>query len=199
MSTPGPRLQWWDREVDDRGDLIRTDVRRAAHELWHGFCAYVHTALGDVDEAPALMESGVACISCYLNRKAAPPSESRAQALLKRHFCRELKRRASRLARIEAIGLGSDLEAYGIATSWVEEFNCWLDIQKYRDNVTDRSWITFAMRYLEHPWDEISEKLGIPISTAKNSYREDIRKVRALLKKKNRAANTNGKAGPNDI
>src|SRR5215471_21531853 len=99
------RPLWWDRDVDDKGAPIREDVRQAAHEIWPDLCARVETTLGDLADAPELMESAVAHISRYLTRQGAAPSYPQAKSLLSLHFCQELKRRAGRLSRVKAVGL----------------------------------------------------------------------------------------------
>jgi len=176
---------WWDREVDDGGARIRDDVREAAHELWPSCCGRVETTLGDVAEAPELMESAVAHVSRYLTRYCAAPFYPQAKSLLSLRFCQELKRRAGRQSRVQAVGLATDLEGFArvssSCSSWVEEFDLWLDIEKLHGQITDRSWLIFAMRHLGHDWPEISEKLGIAISTAQNHFRNDFKQAWAQL------------------
>ncbi len=141
------------------------------------------------------MEAAVAHVSRHLDHVGAPPFYPRTDSLLKLHFCQELRRQAGRLGRVQAIGLAAELEEIAPTSNWVEGFNAWLDIEKFRAHLSERSWITFAMRYLGHPWQEICEKLGIAISTAQNCFRQDVREARALLNGNNTDTNTNGKAG----
>lgn len=176
---------WWDREVDDDGVQIREDVRQAAHELWPICSARVETTLGDLADAPELMESAVAHVSRYLTRYRTSPFYPQAKSLLSLHFCQELKRRAGRQGRVQPVGLAMDLEPFvresSSCSSWVEEFDLWLDIEKLHSQITDRSWLIFAMRHLGHDWPEISEKLGIAISTAQNHFRSDFKQAWARL------------------
>ncbi len=194
-SMPERRPIWWDRDVDDQGVPIRADVRQAAHELWPDCCARVRSALGDIADAPELMESSVSHVSRYLDRAGAAPAWHHAKSLLSLHFCQELKRRAGRLSRIKAVGLDSELDVCAPGPDWVGEVNLRLDFEKLRSCLTKRSCIIVLMRNLGHDWQEIGEKLGIAISTAQNSFREDLRKARTLLHGKNEVAKPNGKAG----
>ncbi len=176
---------WWDREVDDSGKQIRDDVRRAAHELWPTCCTHVATTLGDPADAPELMESAVAHISRYLTRHNAAPFYPQARSLLSLHFCQELKRQAGRRSRVQSVGLTIELEALvpaaSACSSWVEELDIWLDLEKLHNQISDRSWIIFAMRYLGHDWPEIAEKSGIAVSTAKNHFHDDFKQAWAEL------------------
>ena len=176
---------WWDRDVDDSGKQIRDDVREAAHDLWPICCARVATTLGDVADAPELMESAVAHVSRYLTRCRAAPFYPQAKSLLSLHLCQELKRRAGRQGRVHAVGLIRDLETlvpHSLAcSSWVEEVDVWLDLEKLHYRISHRSWIIFAMRHLGHDWEEIAEKLGIAVSTAQNHYRNDFKQAWAEL------------------
>jgi hypothetical protein len=93
-----------------------------------------------------------------------------------------MMRRAARQSRVQAVGLVAELEALAPAGSnWAEEFEVWHDVEKLHNRVDDRSWLTFAMRHLGHDWVEISEKLGIAISTAQHHFRADFKKAWARL------------------
>ena len=73
MATPGRGLQWWDRDVDEKGNSIRADVRQAGHEIWQECCARVGAVLGDAAEAPEIMEAMVSHISCLLIARESRP------------------------------------------------------------------------------------------------------------------------------
>jgi hypothetical protein len=183
---------WWDRDFDDEGVPIRADVRQAAHEIWRHCCLKARMALGDAADAPELMESSVAHVSRHLNRLGPTSFNRHAKCLLRLHFCQELTRKAQRLSRVQAIGLTAELEKCGSAFDWAESFDLWLDLEKLHKYVSDRTWITYAMRFLDHDWREIAEKLGIAISTAQNSYRGNLREALARL---NGSAKNDGRPG----
>ena len=169
---------WWDREVDDRGRPIRADVREAARQIWPSCCARVEATLHDVGEAPGLMEAAVAYISRYLTRHKALAFYPQARSLLSLHFSQDLKRRAGRESRIQAVGLAADLDLLTRpSSSWVEEIEFWQDMAKLHRRVDDRSWISLVMRYMGHDWPEVSEKLGIAVSTAQNHFRENFKRA----------------------
>lgn len=173
--------QWWDRDVDDRGNPIRVDVRKAAHEIWPECCARMRATLDDIADAAELMESSVSHVSRHLDRASAPLFSQNAKSLIGLHFCQELKRRTGKLRRIQAVGLDNELESFAPASDWVEEVNRRLDFEKLSLYLSKRSSIIVVMRHLGHDWREIGEKLGIAISTALNYFRENLQEARARL------------------
>jgi hypothetical protein len=183
MASPKSGLQWWDREFDEQGNPIRADVRQAAHEIWHFLCARVRMTLGDVAEAPELLETAVAYISRHLNRAAAPESLAEAKRLLGLRFSQLLHKRASRLGRLECVGTAAELDNYGSATDreWVSRVNRWLDFEKMLPLLGGRNYTMFTMRRLGHDWDEVGEKLGIATDTARATFWHAIRKARQML------------------
>ncbi|HLJ89097.1 MAG TPA: hypothetical protein VKZ53_19910 [Candidatus Angelobacter sp.] len=185
---------WWDRDVDDKGAPIRDDVRQAAHESWDSWCARVKAVLGDCTEAAELMESSVAHVSRYLTRHGVCAFYPQAKSLLSLHCCQELKRHVGRRCRIQAVGLTAELDALApTSDNWVQTFDFWHDFQKLHIQVDDRSWIIFAMRHLGHDWPEISEKVGIAISTAQNHFRNHFKGAWGKLNGNSHVPKSNGK------
>jgi len=185
---------WWDRDVDDDGVPIREDVRQAAQDIWPTCCSHVKTMLGDTADAPELMEAAVAHVSRYLTRYRAKPFYPQAKSLLNLHFTQELRRFAGRQGRVQAVGHIAELDALAPPSwDWARSCDFWLDIGKLHSQVTDRGWIMFAMRHLGHGWPEVSEKLGIAVSTALNYFRNDFKETWARLHGGGKSVKPNGK------
>jgi hypothetical protein len=183
MGTPRSHLQWWDREFDDQGKLIREDVREAAHEVWQTLCARVRATLGDAAEAPELMETAVAYISRHLDHAAEPPPPGKVKRLLGLHFSQLLHKRACKLRRLECVGTAADLDGCApvLNWDWVTRVNRRLDFEKVQPIVGSKDFILFAMRRLGHDWQEVSEKTGILPATARAISWQAIKKARNML------------------
>lgn len=185
MATPTRGPQWWDREFDDLGNLIRTDVREAGHKIWPSCCARAQLTLGDDAEAPELMEAAVSSISKHLDRSGVPPPSPDAQRLLGLHFSQLLQRRAGKLRRIEFVGTTADLDVVARRPDpdrdWADRVNLKLDFDRMRPLLSERNYVIFLMRRVGHPWDEVSEKTGIPSKVARAAFWRAISKARSII------------------
>src|SRR5215469_95171 len=112
---------WWDREFDDQGMRIRSDVRQAANDRWPEACNRVRAALGDTTEAAELMEAAVIHISHYLDRHHIPLlTDQNVPSLLMLHFRQELWRRVGKSRRTEPITEANSQQAVQV-DNWVNE------------------------------------------------------------------------------
>lgn len=185
-TVPGKGPLWWDRDADESGALIRTDVREAAHAIWQDACHRTRITLGDEADAPELMEAAVRHISSHLNRRGETvPSSANVASLLMLHFCQELRRLAGRLARIRPVGTTADIEERPVAPLWIEEIERWIDFEKLLPHLSERSCKIFRLRLLDHNWKQIGKLLGIAPSTARNAFWEDLRQAQATLERRN--------------
>src|SRR5260370_33926473 len=101
MTDPGSNGPvWWDKEVDAAGRPIRLDVRTAAHQIWDAARRQAQYLLGDVSEAPELMENAVAQVSRYLDRTGADLFTQNTAGILMWAVCRSPRRYARKLRRV---------------------------------------------------------------------------------------------------
>src|SRR6266851_735704 len=116
MAAPGSNNPvWWDKEVDAAGRPIRLDVRTAAHQIWDSARRQAQHLLGDVSEAPELMENAVAQVSRYLDRTGADLFTQNTAGILMCAICRSLRRYAMKLNRLELVGGSAELSERRIA------------------------------------------------------------------------------------
>ena len=109
----GERLLCWDRDFGSFGNPIREDIRSAARDLWDHACQQARTFLGDVSDAPELVENCVLQVSHYLDRRAVPLFEKDLSALPVCAFFRRLRRHVSKLRRLKLTADISTLRTSG--------------------------------------------------------------------------------------
>lgn len=180
MSCAGRSFVWWDREVDRSGRPIRLDVRLAGHEIWEQACRRTRAELRDHAPAAELMEDAVAQVSRYLDRIGAPVS-SRKQGLLMVAFCRNLRRHASRSARLEPAGASTELENRIADECWVDQVNARLELESMVLRLSHRSANVLLLRAAGYEWKEIADQLGSSVASLRNGFWREIRKIRWKL------------------
>jgi DNA-directed RNA polymerase specialized sigma24 family protein len=165
---------WWDRDLDDHGMQLRADVRQMAHQFWPEARRRVGSVLGDSTEAAEIMEKAVLKISHYLDRNHVPSFAPHIAPLLSLKFCQELRRCYARL-RCFRSAIGSDgLDGLSADCAWLEKVNRHIDFDKLLPYLSQRSRRIIEMRALGNEWREISKKLNIATSTARNGFWRDI-------------------------
>ncbi len=179
MSEPGQG--WWDREVDQQGERIRTDVRAAAGELWERANILVESALGDRAAAGELMELSVEQASHYLDRKKIPVNSQNQVGLLLIIFRRLLARRRLTLNRLEPVGGVFEL-APRLSDNWAAQIDDRLDLAKIVGLLSDKSRETLSLRSAGYDWSEIAELMDTSVSSVKGSFWGEIRRLRQRLR-----------------
>jgi len=177
MACAGRILVWWDREVDGVGRRIRPDARLAAHGIWEQACQRTVATLGDHGPAAELMECAVAQVSRYLDRLGAPDG-SRKHGLLMVAFCRNLRRHAEKLGRVELVGGANELGIHASSRSWIDRTNARLDLERIVRHLSKPSTTVLMLRAAGFEWKEIARLLRTTPAAARNSFWREIANLR---------------------
>jgi DNA-directed RNA polymerase specialized sigma24 family protein len=177
MAGTGRVLVWWDRDVDQAGRPIRSDVRLAGHQIWEQACQKARAVLDDHGPAAELMENSVAQVSRYLNRIGAPES-SEKHGLLMLAFCRAIRRHAAKSTRLRLVGGCSELSNYTVDDAWIRQIDTYLDLQNIVRQLSDTNSIVLMLRAAEYEWKEIAQLLGVSVATVRNSFWREVEKLR---------------------
>lgn len=177
MACRGKVLVWWDRDIDSSGRLIRADVRAAARELWEQACRQTIATVGDHGPAAELMEYAVAQVSRYLDRVGAPVN-ARKHGLLMVAFCRNLRRHAVKLGRLELAGGANELAIYASSWSWIDRTNARLDLERIIRRLSETGATVLMLRAAAFEWKEIASLLGTTPAAARNNFCREIANLR---------------------
>lgn len=177
----GETLSWWDRDLDPAGNPIRADVRSAARELWSQACQQTRSFLGDLSDAPGLMEASVIQVSHYLDRRTAPLFEQDARALLACAFYRRLRRQLAKLRRLELAGDVSHLAVPRVGRSCVSKEDCHIDAEKVVRQLSDRARQMYELRNAGYGWKEIAEQFEISDAAARAEFSRELRRLKEVF------------------
>lgn len=177
MACTGRILVWWDREVDGVGRRIRPDARLAAHGIWEQACQRTIATLGDHGPAAELIKCAVAQVSRYLDRVGAPAG-SRKHGLLMVAFCRNLRRHAAKLGRVELAGGANELGIHASSWSWIDRTNARLDLERIVRHLSKPSTTVLMLRAAGFEWKEIARLLGTTPAAARNNFWREIADLR---------------------
>jgi len=169
---------WWDREFDSSGRQIRADVRAAAHEIWPNACRQARALLGDVSEAPEVMEKVVVQVSRYLDRTGAGLFTQNTSGVLMCAFCRALRRYALRLKRLQLVGGSAELSQLRTAGNWSALVELWLELERLSRNVSDQTRAMVGLRLRGFDWKEIAGVLQITDTAARTAFWREVRRAR---------------------
>ena len=169
---------WWDREFDSLGRQIRADVRAAAHEIWPNACRQARALLGDVSEAPEVMEKVVVQVSRYLDRTGAGLFTQNTSGVLMCAFCRALRRYAMRLKRLQLVGGSAELSQLRTAGNWSALVELWLELERLSRNVSDQTRAMVGLRLRGFDWKEIAGVLQITDTAARTAFWREVRRAR---------------------
>jgi DNA-directed RNA polymerase specialized sigma24 family protein len=180
----GESLSWWDRDFDSSGTPIREDVRSAARDLWGHACQQARTFLGDVSDAPALMEDSVLQLSHYLDRRAVPLFEKDLSALLVCAFYRRLRRHVAKLRRLELTANISTLPAPRPGRSCPTKEDCRLDAERVLHKLSNRARNMFKLRDAGYDWEEIAVIFDTSDGAARAEFSRELKRLKTKLANK---------------
>ena len=187
VSRFGKSPPWWDRELDAAGRPIRADARAAALEIWEKIHKQAESILRDSSEAAALMEQSVAQISRYLDRTGATLCPQNAARLLMASFTRALRRRATKLRRIELVGDMNDFREPRSTAHCGTTQDCRLDAEKACRHLSERSRTMHRLRSEGFDWEEIAGMMRTTATAARAEFSRDLKRAKRKLQPSPRA------------
>ncbi len=178
MSRTGRILLWWDRDVDQAGRPIRADVRLAGHAIWEKACQRTEAVLDDQGAAAELMENSVAQVSRYLDRIRAPES-SHPHGLLMVAFCRELRRKAAKLNRLQFVGGSGELSSRTLDQGWCSQVNVRLELESIVRKLNEENGTALMLRAAGYEWEDVGRILGKSAAAVRIRFWREINRIRA--------------------
>ena len=171
---------WWDQETDREGRSIRSDVRKAAFEIWDNACALSKSLLGDTTEAAEIMEACVVRISHYLSSRNNEPATHNTTALLMVAFRNCVLNRAARLRR-EACIPDSELAEPPTARGSLETIEVQIDLDRLVRRLNPRSRTILVLRDAGYEWSEIAALFRLTVPAVKKRFHRDLREAQNQL------------------
>ncbi|MGH9511369.1 MAG: hypothetical protein ACRD2U_04460 [Terriglobales bacterium] len=181
MSSPEIAL-WWDSDVDGTGRPPRPDVRAAAHGIWDRACRQAQSLISDSSQAADIMESTVAQVSRYLDRRSVGVFSRQIDGLVMVAFQRSLHRRAAKLRRLETLGGTEALSNRTVDLTWTHQIHAQLELDQIVRLLCERSRTILALRYAGYTWKESAKLLGASLPALRSAFWRDVARVKNELK-----------------
>ncbi len=185
--------RWWDRDVDEKGRRIRSDLRRIAHKIWDWASNYTKSRLGDDAGTAELLDTAIAQASAYLDKNAIPlnaHSESHLIGLLRRCFWTVLQRQAKQLRRLELIGGNSDLSDIATDNTWSDHIENRIDFERMIGLLSERARTVLALRVAGYDWQEIAAFFETTPGAIKKSFLRELRELQRKVRPPKRPRST---------
>lgn len=177
MAGAGRIPVWWDRDVDNSGRPIRSDVRLAAREVWEQASQQAMATLADQGPAAELMEDAVAQVSRYLDRIRAPYAP-RKHGLVMLAFRRRLRRYAVRSYRVEFVGSSEDLSTLAWSDRWIAQAEARFELEGIVRRLSRRNADILMLRAAGYEWNEVAALRGSSVAAVRNSFWREIERLR---------------------
>lgn len=170
---------FWDRDSDDDGSTIRPDVRAAAQTVWARAQRMARTLLGDAEDAAEILESCIARVSRYLDRRQETMFAGRTQALLLLAFRQALQDLATKRRRLEFIGDTAAFEERLGDIRWQHEIDVRLDCARLLIQLSESSRKMLLLRNAGYEWSEIAALFGTTPSQSRTRLWRELQKLRS--------------------
>src|SRR5207244_724035 len=131
---------------DESGRTLRVDVRESAHKVWPWVCAQTKRILGDVGDAPELLESAIRKISAYLDKNNVPLHGADPSGLLHLAIYRALKRVARRRRLFNSTTPDSALAEILRAPDWREGVDRRLFLERLGRELDEKTRAVLRLR-----------------------------------------------------
>jgi DNA-directed RNA polymerase specialized sigma24 family protein len=127
------------------------------------------------------MESTVAQVSRYLDRRGVVVFSQEIHGLLMRAFQRALHRHVGKLRRLETLGGTEELSSRAVDRVWTRQVHAHLEFEQIVRMLRERSRTILALRYAGYSWKETARTLGTSVPALRSAFWRDIARVKAKL------------------
>jgi DNA-directed RNA polymerase specialized sigma24 family protein len=181
MASPEVAL-WWDSDADRAGRPLRPDVRAAAHGIWGRACRQAQSLTSDSSQAADIMETTVAQISRYLDRRGVAVFSRQIDGLMMLAFQRSLFRHVAKLRRVENWGGTGEMSRRVVDRAWADHVHAHLELDQVVRLLCERSRTILALRYAGYTWKESAQVIGSSVSAMRSAFWRDVARVKGILK-----------------
>lgn len=169
---------WWDRDRDERGNVLRSDVREAAKRIWPRLLHLAKEVLRDPEtEARTILEKVVDTISAYLDVRKIPLHDP--GGLLTAAFKRELYRLSGEEKKLVNIGDSAELADWLRSSDPASEADQRILFEEIVRILKPRNQAILRLRMAGYEWGEIAKMALFKMnpSTIRNDFWRDVRRA----------------------
>jgi DNA-directed RNA polymerase specialized sigma24 family protein len=161
--------------------MIRADVRESAQKVWPKACCLAVSVLGDSTDAAEIMESCVARVSRYLDRRNAAPFTQHTAALLLVAFRNQLYSHAAKLRRTKPVGHTTELTEYVRDGAWHEKVDRQLELIDLVRHLSKRNLTILRLRSAGYEWKDVAMLLGTTAANVKNRFWRELQQLHSKI------------------
>jgi hypothetical protein len=128
------------------------------------------------------MESTVAQVSRYLDRRGVSLFSRQIDGLLMLAFQRSLYRYIAKLRRVENWGGTGEMSRRVADRSWADQVQAHVELDQVVRLLCDKSRTILALRYAGYTWKESAQVLGSSVTALRSAFWRDVARVKNRLK-----------------
>jgi DNA-directed RNA polymerase specialized sigma24 family protein len=128
------------------------------------------------------METTVAQVSRYLDRRGVIVFSREISGLLMRAFQRSLYRHVVKMRRLQTIGGTEELSRLAVDRNWTHQIHVHLEFEQIVGMLRERSRTILALRYAGYTWKESALTLGTSVPALRSAFWRDVDRVKNVLK-----------------